>query len=526
MKSINIKGSIIGDAKQIETFIVASFIQLCEAKDPKSYTNIIKVFSGILIEDFLNNIQMVVPAEKKWALSIYYDTTLLLRLLGTSGKLLQSATLEMHRALEDLGCKTFFFDSSAEETFNILESLIAAHMVGKPIYGETAEAIINGDITFAKIKEINATFSTQLNQLGIYEYSYVYGARKNEDIFQIDESNLASRLEAEAASRDRTYKRNNALNDSKVVALIVRLRKDQTKRDVSVCGHIFISRNALLQRISTKYCREEIDAYVDQTIPPVLTTGQITTIAWLSTSKALDDHKVGKELLAACYNAVQPSSTWAEQFSKALQNFENENPEFAEQRANDFLFLHTARNAAREESLGQPSILRKVNIAELFQNAARQSERREFEQQAMIQQIDRDAQATIEKNKLELEELTQQTMAVVLEQGQSAGETRSRQEAINRIGQVSTVLARYAVYGIRAILLVLLLGVAIGGWVGVPAKHAVVYWIVAVVSIAFVVLSMADLLGWRIIGKPMVALEQMLRAKLTAIGIKTIIGNR
>ena len=524
MKSITIKGSIIGDSKQIETFIAASFIQLCEATSPQIYSNIIKVFSGVLIEDFLNNIQIAAPTEKKWGLSIYYDTTLLLRLLGTSGKLLQSATLEMHRALEDLGCKTLFFDPTAEEIYNILDSLIGAHSQGIAIYGETAEAIIQGDITIAKIKEIKATFAIQLNQLGIFEFGYVYAARKNEDIFQISESDLAARLEAEAASRDRTYKRNNALNDARVVALIVRLRRDQTKRDLSACGHAFVSRNALLQRISAKYCHEEIDAYAEQTIPPVLTAGQVTTIAWLSTSRTLDDHKVGKELLAACYNAVQPSATWAEQFSRALQDFEKENPGFAEQRANDFLFLHSARNAAREESLGQPSLLRKVNVAELFQKAARASERKELEQQALIEQIDKDAQAKIEKNKAELEELTQQTLAIVLEQGQIAGKSTHRKELISRVERISNTAAKLLIYGVRGFILIILLAIAIVSWRGVSSDHHVAHAIIGIIYIVVSVLSMADLFGWKIVGKPIATLEKVVRMKVASLGLKIFVG--
>jgi hypothetical protein len=91
----------------------------------------VTIFTGVLIEDFIDNIQIISAPDTFAKLSIYYDTTVLLKLLGTSGRLLQSATMEMHRALQDLGCKTYYFDFGEVETSNVLEALITAYDMGQ-----------------------------------------------------------------------------------------------------------------------------------------------------------------------------------------------------------------------------------------------------------------------------------------------------------------------------------------------------------------------------------------------------------
>jgi hypothetical protein len=71
---------------------------------------------------------------------------------------------------------------------------------------------------------------------------------------------------------------------------------------------------------------------------------------------------------------VQPSEAWADEFAQVLKGFSEENPQFVSDRANAMLFLNTARNVARDESLNQPLVLRKLNVAELFRQAAEAEE--------------------------------------------------------------------------------------------------------------------------------------------------------
>ena len=127
---------IVGNPSEVETYVVARFVQEVERQRHDVYSDILKVFTGVLIEDFISNIQELGSTSTYNGLKVFYDTSVLLRLLGTSGHLLKAATLEMHRTLQGLGCSTYYFNQTATEVQNILGSLEWSYSRGYDIYGE------------------------------------------------------------------------------------------------------------------------------------------------------------------------------------------------------------------------------------------------------------------------------------------------------------------------------------------------------------------------------------------------------
>lgn len=387
-KVVDIKGTLVGDTARIENYITALFIQKSESENGELFNSILNVFTGVIIEDFIDNIQLISSPENFSKLNVYYDTTVLLRLLGTSGKLWRSATMEMHRTLQDLGCKAYYFDFIEAETQSVLDALVSAYNSGQSIFNETSEALYSGEITISEIKDMCSTLPVRLGHLNVFPFEYKFSSRKNEDAFQIDENDFSSVLIQAAKLKDRTYKQQNAIVDAKSIAIILRLRRGVSKRDVSESGHLFISRNSLLQRVSRNFCSEHVEGYNKYSIPPVLTVSQVSTVAWLSSAHQLEPKKVSKELLANCYNAVRPSAGWADEFSQALLNFQKDTPELAEESANQHFFLQTARLMARDESLGQTEVLKKIPLVDIFQSSARQAEQYELIQKQRIVELE------------------------------------------------------------------------------------------------------------------------------------------
>ena len=115
-----VDGAIIADSEALDNYIVARFIQEISETRPALLKPIVNIFTGVLIEDFIRTIQELGSSEDYDKVNIYYDTTILLRLLGTSGNMLHAATTEMHRSLGHLGCKTFYFEHTDNEVANIL----------------------------------------------------------------------------------------------------------------------------------------------------------------------------------------------------------------------------------------------------------------------------------------------------------------------------------------------------------------------------------------------------------------------
>jgi len=438
MKAAAVKEVLVGNPSEVETFIVARFVQETERHRPDVYFDIVKVFTGVLIEDFISNIQEAGDPKTYRGLNIFYDTSVLLRLLGTSGHLLLTATLEMHTTLQSLGCNTYYFDHTSSEVQNILDTLEGSYTRGKEIYGETADAILAREITIGQIKDLAGTFQTRLGALNAFPFDYNYASRKSEDFFQIDEIMFSDALRSEATRNERGYSYQNATNDAHVLALILRLRKGRATRDIGKSRYLFVSKNNTLQRVARKFVAEHIEAFDSSSIPPILTASQLTTVAWIAATKALDEHKVSCELLANCYAAVQPSEAWASEFASVFEKFQREKEGTVSDRANSMIFLNTARTTARDESLNQPMVLKKLNFAEIFRQAAAAEE----EATRLFQEEQEQKHAEAEKAQQEaLDEAKRQGDLRLREETERA-DAHARTEEWQRIAEATNLRLR------------------------------------------------------------------------------------
>lgn len=386
VKVFKAEGILSSATPEIQSVLIGMFIQECSIRNPQAFSAIEKIYTGIQIEDFVRNVQSLGQTSDYGDVWIFYDTSVLLRLLGTSGIILKEATLEMHHTLQSLGAKTYFLHQNGNEVENILVTLSSAYERGQEIYNETADALTSGEITIGDIRDLAGTFEARLSQLNVYPFIYDYNARKIEEKFQIDEIAFSDALKSAALRRERIYSVQNALNDAGAVNLMIRMRKGRPSREIGLSKALFVSRNSLLQREARNFAILKTDEYDESSIPPVLTTGQITTAAWLADSKALEPSKLSRELLARCYAAVQPTSEWAEEFGKALEQFKSENPDVVADRANAIIFLTAARKAARETTFNDPTLLKKANTVEIFRRAAQEARAAE-EERARAEQI-------------------------------------------------------------------------------------------------------------------------------------------
>jgi hypothetical protein len=499
IRSSLVKEVIIGQPKELETFIIARFVQYTQESNSDLFNDITKVFTGILIEDFISNVQEIGSPGSYKGLNVFYDTAVLLQALGTSGALLQTATLEMHTTLQGLGCNTYYFESNSSEVQNILDTLEGSYSRGREIYGETADAIHLGEITIGEIRDMAGTFETRLGALNIFPFPYIYASRQNEDHFQIDEPAFAAALKSEAIKNERGYSEQNATNDAHVVSLLLRLRRGRSARMISKSNYIFVAKNSSLQRVARNFVAEHVEEYDGGSVPPVMTMTQITTIAWIAATKTLEHLKISRELLASCYAAVQPSEAWAEEFSRVFGKFQEESPEFVAERANSIIFLNTARSTARDESLNQPVVLRKLNIAELFRRAAEADEVATLRHREVLEKQLIEAEQA--KNEA-LAEAARNAASKLLEERHNA-EIMGRNSERERLAELTNQrLVRWADTFSKNVVIVIQLTLAIafavalfGDLLGISPAHGPARWATIIVLGTLTVLSFLDALG-------------------------------
>jgi hypothetical protein len=168
-KLVKLHNTIL-DARDLETKIVAMFFRNLYEEQPIRYDKLIKIFMGVLVEDFLSSVSEVGEFDRKYPLTILYDTTVLLRCLGCSGRLLKTASDELTRYLQDIGCEIRFLAGNESEVANVISTILTVKDTGGELEGETADAISRGEESIDRLRMLNNNFVGHLAQMNIFEF--------------------------------------------------------------------------------------------------------------------------------------------------------------------------------------------------------------------------------------------------------------------------------------------------------------------------------------------------------------------
>lgn len=370
-KVTNIKG-VIMNPRDVETSIAASFIKDLNFKEPGTFEALLRVFMGVLIEEFISTISQITDTEKFRDLVVFYDTSVLMRVLGCSGVLYRTATVELTRYLQDLGIQIAFLSGNESEVSGILNAVVSAKDVGGEIFGETAAAISDGEIGISDLRLMQNSMVEQLAGKGIFPADDLEHQIMNLKQYQIDEKGFAAFLASRASRSQKPYSAQNLANDANFLAAVMRLRKGFKPRDLSDARAVFVTTNKLFANAARRFLIEE---RVLQPVhcPPVLHVGQMATIAWLMKDQKIDPGKAGRELLSNCYAAVRPDAEWFQNFRTAIEKVVG-NLESYTSNADNNIQVQAARRIAQEESFGNAAIMRNLNAAELLQRATKSAD--------------------------------------------------------------------------------------------------------------------------------------------------------
>lgn len=400
----NVKG-VLANTANVEAAIVGAFIRHLYETKQFLFNQLLNVFMGVLIEEFISSISEVGNVVKTNPVHVLYDTAVLLRLLGCSGRLQRVAAEELNRYLQDLGFRTYYFSGNEEEVSNIINTLISVKDSGRELEGETAEALSNGELTITDVRMLQNTFTDRLAIYNIFPAEDLEKKVVDNAAYQIDERGFAEYIKKEAISKGVGYRLQNRENDASYLGAIMRLRRHLHVRDLASCGYVFVTTNKFLARTSRKYLVEQ------RTIrgphcPPMLSVGQTATIAWLMKEHVLVPENAGRELLSNCFAAVRPDQQWFRFFRESLEKNTGPVEEYAKEPKNA-LILQATRRIAQDESFGNSAIVRELNMAEILRRAEEDNARTWNEREA---------------------ELAAEREAIVAENAKIIDELRARQE--------------------------------------------------------------------------------------------------
>jgi hypothetical protein len=190
---LKIKGAIV-DVGKVELSIVGAFIQQLHSDSKDRFEKILHIFMGVLIEDFIASITGVGTPTKKNPVTVFYDTALLMRQLGCSGKLLQIATDELTRYLQDFGFNISFLSGNETEVGGILDTILYLKDTGKELEGETAAAMAAGEVAASTLRSLQNSLPERLAKSNIFPANELEQNAIANAAYQINELGFAESL--------------------------------------------------------------------------------------------------------------------------------------------------------------------------------------------------------------------------------------------------------------------------------------------------------------------------------------------
>lgn len=372
-KSVRVLGTLTGRAVEIERYVVGRFIDYVYKNDPEIFSVVLSVFKGVLIEEFISG-GLHASAGTVNDLTVYYDTALLLRLLGCSGRLLGEATFELHQYLIEAGAATSFLGVNENEVGNIISTIVSRKEYGDSIFGETGEALDKNEVTITDLRLLNGRFVEKLAEMNVFEARDSLNRINKPERFQIGEAAFEKFLCAQAQIRGSVYGYENRRNDAQALGSVMLFRRGHKSRDALDCKFMFVTNNKLLAQASRKFL-------VDQghikwgDFPPIIHLGQLTTIMWITRNKELEDRRVTRELLADCYAAFLPEPGWLEAFVAAFDKAILIAEKGGEESLDRGVALQAARRIARDQTFGTAELIRKLDVAEILSRAEAEKEK-------------------------------------------------------------------------------------------------------------------------------------------------------
>lgn len=360
--------NVLTDPGTHETAVVGAFIRRLHTTTPDQFGKIVNIFIGVLIEEFISSVAEIGTLSLEKPVTVFYDTAVILRQLGCSGRSLAIATEELTRYIQDLGMQIRYFSGNEQEVANILNTIVYIKDAGKELEGETATAIADGEVSTVDLRMLQNTFPEQLAKFNIFPAGELETGALAAAKYQIDELDFSNYLFTQSKKSGRAYGQQNRVNDAGYLAAVMRLRRGNRPRDLAECAYVFVTSNTFLAYTSRRFLIDQ-RALGFNNFPPIISLGQIATIAWLLKDQTIPPEKAGRELLANCFAAVRPDAEWFKYFREGMEKQVSKGLDDYAQHGTNGLTIQAARRIAQEESFGNSAIVRQLNMAEILSRA-------------------------------------------------------------------------------------------------------------------------------------------------------------
>lgn len=339
-------------------YLLSRFISEACKNRSRPYEFLVTIVKGRMLADVLYYPMIGKVSQRFGRVSVYLDTTLLLRGLGFSDVHLQAPCKEMLEIMFKAGLSLRCFAHTYDEVVGILRR-DAKQLQGDTIadtYGETLRYFLDEGYSTSDVELEIAHLQERLNSLRIQ----VERKPKLEVPLGVDEK----KLEDAILDSLHYWHARSLYRDIDSVTAVYRLRRGQLFAPLENCRAIFITTNIPLAWSCTKFFQEE---YGRSTTPVALPDHVITTLLWLKNPSRLPDLPE-KRIIADCYAAMNPSDKLWKKYATEIEKLRSHD----KISHDDYYVLRSsmeARLALMDITSGDPDVFTQGTAKQVLQRA-------------------------------------------------------------------------------------------------------------------------------------------------------------
>jgi len=284
-------------------YLVGAFVEQLIATDPQGLGYFERAVQGSMLASVLHFENKVTPAERWKNASVYFDTPILLRIIGLYGDEVKGPYIELTQLLSRQGVGLHCFQHTLGELDRVLSSIEENLRQGRrelKIFEDLGETLLSSSWTATDVRVERGRIERKLLALGItaHELPRVQ-AHLNPDMNRVNE------IFQNAVG----YRNENAReHDTAAILAIHRIRAGIHPTQIERCVALFVTTNNKVVNATREVFREQF-GYRAEDINACVSHEVLTTIAWLKANALLGVQGTlpRKQLVADAYAAMKPS---------------------------------------------------------------------------------------------------------------------------------------------------------------------------------------------------------------------------
>lgn len=314
-KDVISQNEVIIEKHDFWNYKVGEFIQFLAEYDTDTYELVKDIAKGGMISSVIFGSSNSYHTDKMFRnTELYYDTPLLMYLLGYSGEALQESIKELTNLLQKQNAKICYFRHNLEELEGILNAYTNLYNQNKLLQSYNFDYFISKKIKPETISEYIALLEKNLSNHGLALKDTPDYTKQKRNIDWIKFDNYLQ----ESIPYNNPDRRKN---DIESLAAIYRLRKNTKYSEYETCRALFVATNKTLVYHAKHYFKYDEKKYG---VPAIVDDTFLTALMWLkndNSSESLPNLKIISDALAS----QSLSSDFWNAFIEKVQKFEAEN---------------------------------------------------------------------------------------------------------------------------------------------------------------------------------------------------------